>query len=36
MFKHEPNDGYDPVEWAAAPPYSDGRVGMFGDEHGSP
>ena len=29
-FKNEPNDGYDTVEWAAALPYSDGRVGMFG------
>src|SRR6476646_7254201 len=29
-FKHESNDGYDTIEWAAALPYSDGRVGMFG------
>jgi len=29
-FKHESVDGYDTVEWAAALPYSDGRVGMFG------
>jgi uncharacterized protein len=29
-FKHESQDGYDTVEWAAALPYSDGRVGMFG------
>ena len=28
-FKHESNDGYDTVEWAAALPHSDGRVGMF-------
>jgi len=28
-FKHETNDGYDTVEWAAALPNSDGRVGMF-------
>ncbi|MDR3725160.1 MAG: CocE/NonD family hydrolase [Terracidiphilus sp.] len=28
-FKNEPNDGYDTVEWAAALPHSDGRVGMF-------
>lgn len=32
-FKHEPNDGYDTVEWAAALPYSDGRVGMFGGSY---
>ncbi|MCU1299442.1 MAG: hydrolase, CocE/NonD family [Acidobacteriaceae bacterium] len=29
-FKHEQADGYDTVEWAAALPYSDGRVGMIG------
>ena len=29
-FKHESDDGYDTVEWAAALPYSDGKVGMFG------
>jgi putative CocE/NonD family hydrolase len=28
-FKHETEDGYDTVEWAAALPNSDGRVGMF-------
>lgn len=28
-FVHEANDGYDTVEWAAALPYSDGRVGMW-------
>ena len=32
-FKHEPNDGFDTVEWAAALPYSDGRVGMFGGSY---
>src|SRR6185437_13272471 len=32
-FKNEPSDGYDTVEWAAALPYSDGRVGMFGGSH---
>jgi putative CocE/NonD family hydrolase len=26
---HEIDDGYDTVEWAAALPYSDGRVGMW-------
>lgn len=30
MFKHEAKDGYDTVEWAAALPYSNGKVGMFG------
>src|ERR1035437_7308449 len=29
-FKYEERDGYDTVEWAAALPYSDGRVAMFG------
>jgi uncharacterized protein len=29
-FRYEGQDGYDTVEWAAALPYSDGRVGMFG------
>ncbi len=28
-FIHEAEDGYDTVEWAAALPYSDGRVGMW-------
>lgn len=32
-FKHESDDGYDSVEWAASLPYSDGRVGMFGGSY---
>jgi putative CocE/NonD family hydrolase len=32
-FKHESDDGYDTVEWAASLPYSDGRVGMFGGSY---
>ena len=32
-FKHEPDDGYDTVEWAAALPYSNGKVGMFGGSY---
>jgi len=28
-FKNESNDGYDAVEWAAALPHSNGKVGMF-------
>jgi hypothetical protein len=28
-FKHEIDDGYDAVEWAAALPHSNGKVGMF-------
>ena len=28
-FKHEIEDGYDTVEWAAALPHSNGKVGMF-------
>ena len=27
-FLHESSDGYDTVEWAAALPYSNGKVGM--------
>ncbi len=29
-FRHEADDGYDTVEWAAALPGSNGRVAMFG------
>jgi len=29
-FKYESEDGYDTVEWAAALPYSNGKVGTFG------
>ena len=29
-FKHEQADGFDTVEWAAALPYSNGKVGMMG------
>lgn len=32
-FKHEPDDGYDTVEWAAGLPYSNGKVGMFGGSY---
>lgn len=32
-FKHEINDGYDTVEWAAALPHSNGKVGMFGGSY---
>lgn len=32
-FKYESDDGYDTIEWAAALPYSDGRVGMFGGSY---
>lgn len=32
-FRHESNDGYDSVEWAAALPYSNGKVGMFGGSY---
>jgi uncharacterized protein len=32
-FKNESTDGYDTVEWAAALPYSDGKVGMFGGSY---
>src|SRR5436305_9088026 len=29
-FLHETDDGYDTIEWVAALPYADGRVGMYG------
>ena len=32
-FKYETGDGYDTVEWAAALPYSNGKVGMFGGSY---
>ena len=32
-FKHEPDDGYDTVEWAASLPYSNGKVGMWGGSY---
>jgi uncharacterized protein len=31
---HEFEDGYDTVEWAAALPYSNGKVGLFGGSYG--
>jgi putative CocE/NonD family hydrolase len=32
-FKYESQDGYDAVEWAAALPYSNGKVGTFGGSY---
>ena len=32
-FKNETSDGYDAVEWAAALPHSNGKVGMFGGSY---
>src|SRR5713226_3549627 len=32
-FKYEGEDGYDTVEWAAALPYCNGKVGMFGGSY---
>lgn len=32
-FRNESNDGYDTVEWAAALPYANGKVGMFGGSY---
>jgi putative CocE/NonD family hydrolase len=32
-FLYESNDGYDTVEWAAALPYSNGKVGMYGGSY---
>src|SRR5580700_4003008 len=33
VFKHESEDGFDAVEWAAALPYANGKVGMFGGSY---
>src|ERR1700722_5829490 len=33
VFKHETEDGYDAVEWSAALPYSNGKVGMWGGSY---
>jgi uncharacterized protein len=32
-FRHESEDGYDTVEWAAALPFSNGKVGMTGGSY---
>ena len=32
-FKHEKDDGYDTVEWAAALPHANGKVGLFGGSY---
>jgi putative CocE/NonD family hydrolase len=32
-FKHESDDGYDTVEWAARLPYANGKVGMLGGSY---
>ncbi len=32
-FRYESQDGYDTVEWAAALPYSNGQVGMYGGSY---
>src|ERR1700680_2557185 len=32
-FRHEQADGFDTVEWAAALPFSDGKVGMMGGSY---
>jgi uncharacterized protein len=32
-FRHESADGYDTVEWVAALPYSNGKVGMMGGSY---
>ncbi len=32
-FKHEIEDGYDAVEWAASLPHANGKVGMFGGSY---
>ena len=32
-FKNESDDGYDTIEWVAALPYSNGKVGMWGGSY---
>jgi putative CocE/NonD family hydrolase len=32
-WKHERDDGYDTIEWAASLPYSNGKVGMLGPSY---
>lgn len=32
-FRHEAQDGYDTIQWAAALPYSNGLVGMYGGSY---
>ncbi len=32
-FRNEANDGYDTVEWAAAQPWSSGKIGMHGGSY---
>jgi putative CocE/NonD family hydrolase len=32
-FIHEAEDGYDTIEWVAAQPFSNGKVGMFGGSY---
>src|SRR5215469_10246567 len=32
-FRHESQDGYDTIEWAATLPQANGRVGMFGGSY---
>jgi putative CocE/NonD family hydrolase len=32
-FKHESDDGFDTVEWAATLPHANGKVGMFGGSY---
>ena len=31
-FRHESEDGYDTIEWAAGLPYANGKVGMMWSE----
>ena len=33
MIADDPNDGYDVVEWIAAQPWSDGKIGTFGTSY---
>ncbi len=35
IFRDEPEDGYDTVEWLAKQPYCDGQVGTFGTSYGA-
>ena len=34
LFRDEPNDGCDTIEWIGAQPWSNGKIGMTGGSYG--
>jgi uncharacterized protein len=34
LYQNEPNDGFDCIEWLAAQPWSNGKIGMYGSSYG--